>query len=99
MVHFPTKSFSRQYAFDDPDAYGEATDEGKRFRRVLHQVKEPLGSITSLCTEPLFGGEKGFIQRHIKWESSRMENPLKSRACLEMVGFAFQSLPTTVPSN
>ena len=47
---------------------------------MLHQLKEPLSSITSLCTEPVLSRMRQFLQRHIPLDSSRA---LKSVACLE----------------
>ncbi|EJK67248.1 hypothetical protein THAOC_11747 [Thalassiosira oceanica] len=74
------------HAFDDKVPIGRARDDYKRFSRVLHQVREPLTSITSLCTEPFNrDAMKSFIQRHIKLESSREQKPVMSRVCLEMV--------------
>lgn len=95
-----TQSFSRIHAFDDKVPIGRARDDYKRFSRVLHQVREPLTSITSLCTEPFNrDAMKSFIQRHIKLESSREQKPVMSRVCLEMVGFTSFELANTVPTN
>ena len=85
--HVPSL-LSRIHAFDDDDKarYGNGRVDGKRFRRVLHQVREPLRSITSLCTEPMFrDAYKSFVQRHVSLESLRGRDPVKSRVCLEMV--------------
>ena len=43
---------------------------GEKYLHVFHQVKEPLASITSMCTEPI-GKEKcwKFLERHIIFTS------------------------------
>mmetsp|Transcript_34056 Transcript_34056/g.55616 ORF Transcript_34056/g.55616 Transcript_34056/m.55616 type:complete len:357 (+) Transcript_34056:1-1071(+) len=71
------------FAFEDSHPFGPARTGGKKYSHVLHQVKEPLSSITSICTEPVFGGMLSFLQRHIPLNSSREENPQLSKACLE----------------
>jgi hypothetical protein len=71
------------FAFEDPNNFGPARTQGKTFGHVLHQVKDPLGSITSMCTEPVFTRELNFLRRHINFTSS-MESPRhKSRGVLE----------------
>lgn len=78
---------SWMYAFDDLKSFGPAKAHGKRFRTVLHQTKEPLSSITSMCTEPILSREKAFLQRHIPLPSSYEKKELywtiSSRVCLE----------------
>ena len=78
---------SWMHAFDDLKSFGPAKAHGKRYRTVLHQMKEPLSSITSMCTEPVLSGEKAFLQRHIplpsSYEKKELYSKISSRACLE----------------
>lgn len=59
---------------------GPTRTGGKKFRRVLHQVREPLSSITALCAEKIF---VDLIGRHIPYNSSREKPNSKGRSCLE----------------
>ena len=55
------------------DHIGPSRLHNTRFKYVLHQIREPLKSITSMCTEPLLKGarhemgpqNRRFINRHI----------------------------------
>jgi hypothetical protein len=76
-------SVSWIFAFEDPNNFGPARTQGKTFGHVLHQVKDPLGSITSMCTEPVYTGELKFLQRHINFTSSLESPRSKSRGVLE----------------
>ena len=64
------------HAFDDTDqaTFGESKAYGKRYKRVLHQTKEPLSGISSMCTEPILTSEglssRVFLQSHIPLRSS-----------------------------
>ena len=59
------------FAFEDKHNIGPARTGGGKFRHVLHQVRDPLKSITALCTEPLHDKRYlTFLQRHINVTSS-----------------------------
>lgn len=81
---------SWMFAFDDVETYGgvtrrAVTTDDLKFRRVLHHVKEPLSSITSMCTEPFSKpAYVHFLWRHIPLNSSRADGGIhKGRVCLE----------------
>uniref|UniRef100_A0A7S1BHU8 Uncharacterized protein n=1 Tax=Corethron hystrix TaxID=216773 RepID=A0A7S1BHU8_9STRA len=76
-------SVSWIFAFEDNNNFGPARTYGRTFDTIFHQIKEPLGSITSMCTEPVLTGELNFLQRHILLESSREGSVYRSRATLE----------------
>jgi len=76
-------SVSWIFAFDDVHNYGPARTQGKTFDTVLHQIREPLVSITSMCTEPVLTDELDFLRRHILLESSHESPAQGSRATLE----------------
>jgi hypothetical protein len=76
-------SVSWIFAFEDPNNFGPARTRGETFGQVLHQVKDPLGSITSMCTEPIFTGELSFLRKHINFTSSTESPHYKSRGVLE----------------
>ena len=72
---------SWMYAFDDPHSFGPA-QTNNTFNHVLHQMKNPLGGITSMCTEPIYR-VKDFLERHVNLTSLH-ENPAhNSRVVLE----------------
>ncbi|KAI9020538.1 hypothetical protein DFJ74DRAFT_769222 [Hyaloraphidium curvatum] len=53
-------------AFRDDRQFGPARTKGGRFRVAVHLVREPLASLASLCTEPVFLPEYGaFLGRHV----------------------------------
>lgn len=64
------------HAFNDSDkeSFGPGKAHGKRYKTALHQMKEPLSAITSMCTEPVLGSAKSFIRRHIPIQSSHVED-------------------------
>lgn len=76
-------SVSWIFAFEDPDNFGPARTQGRKFRHVIHQLKNPLESITSMCTEPVFTVELEFLRRHINMTSSTESPRYTSRAVLE----------------
>lgn len=54
------------HAFDDPDNYGPPyTHTNKTFQHVLHQLRDPLKGITSMCTEPVELLSTKFLNKHI----------------------------------
>lgn len=73
------------YAFEDKEPFGPRRSYGRKFRHVLHQVKEPLGAITSMCTEPITSEPSYFLflKRHIPLNSSSEEPRSLSKMCLE----------------
>ena len=79
--HLPHGRVSWIYAFEDPKPFGRVKDlsHNEKYLHVLHQVKEPLASITSMCTEPI-GKDKywKFLGRHIRFTSS-FEYPRRIR--------------------
>ena len=59
------------FAFEDEHNFGPARTKGGKFRHVLHQVRDPLKSITAMCAVPLHDGAcLTFLQRHINVSSS-----------------------------
>jgi len=76
-------SVSWIFAFEDTDNFGPARTGGGTFQHVLHQVKDPLGSIASMCTEPIFSGESAFLQRHVYMPSFYEQPRSLARAALE----------------
>ena len=76
-------SVSWIFAFEDKNNFGPARTGGGTFKHVLHQVKDPLGSIASMCTEPIFDRESAFLQRHVYMPSFYEEPLSQARAALE----------------
>jgi hypothetical protein len=76
-------SVSWIFAFEDPHNFGPARTDGSKYEHVLHQVKNPLSSITSMCTEPVLTDELKFLQRHIGMPSSYEDVKYSSRAVVE----------------
>ena len=76
-------SVSWIFAFEDDNNFGPARTGGGTFRHVLHQLKDPLDSIASMCTEPIFDGESAFLQRHVYMPSFYEQPQSKARAALE----------------
>lgn len=71
-------------AFDDDHNFGPARTQGLRFERVLHQLIDPLKGITSMCTEPIFGGTYlPFLLRHINVAAAHESPRFKSRGVLQ----------------
>lgn len=70
-------------AFNDSDPYGPVTQLGRRFRRVLHQVRDPLASLTSIaCAHPLTRPDfAAFVARNVPYpqteEDRREAHPLR----------------------
>jgi len=63
------------FAFEDPHNLGGARTKGGKFRHILHQVRDPLNSITSLCTEPFYKEEYiSFVQRHVNLTSPNLDD-------------------------
>jgi hypothetical protein len=57
---------SWMYAFEDDNNFGPMRTQGKRFSHILHQVRDPLESLASICTEPLARPAYfDFLTRHI----------------------------------
>lgn len=59
-------TISWMMAFKDSNQFGPQKQNKTLFKNIFHQVREPLSSITSMCTEPI--SEKSyleFISRHI----------------------------------
>jgi len=46
---------------------------GGRFKHIFHQIKEPLGSLTSMCTQPIATKEYTYLSHHINM--TEIENP------------------------
>lgn len=77
-------SVSWIFAFNDANNFGPARTHGLRFENVLHQVREPLKSITSMCTEPLVEtGYARFLGRHINYSYAYESPQHKIRAALQ----------------
>ena len=76
-------SVSWIFAFEDNNNFGPARTGGGTFQHVLHQVKDPLGSIASMCTEPIFDRESAFLQRHVYMPSFYEQPRSQARAALE----------------
>lgn len=68
-------------AFNDSDPFCPVTQLGRRFRHVLHQVREPLASLTSLaCAHPLTRPDfAAFVARNVPYpyEQWRDAHPLR----------------------
>lgn len=76
-------SVSWIFAFEDKKNFGPARTGGGTFQHVFHQVKDPLGSIASMCTEPIFRAESAFLQRHVYMPSFYEKPRSLARAALE----------------
>ena len=76
-------SVSWIFAFEDEHNFGPARTGGGTFKNVFHQVKDPLGSVASMCTEPIFTSESAFLQRHVYMPSFYEEPKSHARAALE----------------
>eukprot|EP00051_Salpingoeca_urceolata_P010446 m.127787 g.127787 ORF g.127787 m.127787 type:complete len:345 (-) comp16717_c0_seq2:904-1938(-) len=77
----PGKDGVVSWIFGVRDAVGFGPEHlnGARFRAVVHQVREPLASVTSMCTEPMETREAPFLARHIsiKGPGGRLGNALR----------------------
>ena len=83
-------SVSWIFAFEDENNFGPArTGSGRpTYQHVLHQVKDPLGSIASMCTNPYLGRLRmakvnfckdmctcqAFMKNHGRWRGLRLSS-------------------------
>ena len=70
------------FAFEDDHNFGPARTQ-KTFDTVLQQIKEPLASMASMCTEPVLTRDLDFLRRHILMENSRESPVNQGQATLE----------------
>lgn len=68
-------------AFEDREPFGPVRLNGKRFSVVVHQVREPLSSLASMCTEPIKGKMYApFLSRHIYVQPENLHVPGSTNA-------------------
>uniref|UniRef100_A0A7S2UMH2 Uncharacterized protein n=1 Tax=Attheya septentrionalis TaxID=420275 RepID=A0A7S2UMH2_9STRA len=74
------------FAFEDDKNFGPARTytNGKTFKHIFHHVKDPLKSITAICTEPTPDPRYAkFLQKHVNMTTMFEYPVLKSRVILQ----------------
>mmetsp|Transcript_21203 Transcript_21203/g.44666 ORF Transcript_21203/g.44666 Transcript_21203/m.44666 type:complete len:411 (+) Transcript_21203:292-1524(+) len=73
------------FAVEDEESFGPEKADGYKFRQVLHQLRQPLASLSSICAPPELDRHEqiAFLRRHISLNSSYVKDNNKALLGLE----------------